>query len=212
MIVGRPDFSLEYAALIEVTGTRAAGIDEAGRGPLCGPVLAAAVVFPTGVPEDLAAQLDDSKKLSRKRRAAAYFALHEANVAEIGIGAASVPEILKFNILNASLLAMRRAVARLPITPDIALIDGNQAPDLPCPVRRIIGGDGLSLSIAAASIVAKVVRDHCLALLARRYPGYGWEHNAGYPTGAHRAALAAIGVTPHHRIGFAPVARRLAQT
>ena len=211
MIVGRPDFSWEYAALIEVKGARAAGIDEAGRGPLCGPVVAAAVVFPTGVPEDLAALLDDSKKLSRKRRAAACLALHEANVAEIGIGAASVPEILKFNILNASLLAMRRAVARLPVAPDIALIDGNQAPDLPCPVRCIIGGDGLSLSIAAASIVAKVVRDHTLTLLARRYPGYGWERNAGYPTAAHRAALAATGVTPHHRIGFAPVARRLAQ-
>ena len=199
-----PDFALEHAA-----GGRVAGIDEAGRGPLSGPVVAAAVVFPSGVPPDLAALLDDSKKLSPRQRHHALNALHHSGLAEIAVGAASVTEIGTLNILGASLLAMARAVASLPSPPDLALIDGNKAPLLLCPARCVIKGDSISLSIAAASIVAKVIRDRAMTLLAIRYPGYGWEQNAGYPTVAHCAALERLGVTPHHRTGFGPVARLL---
>jgi ribonuclease HII len=197
----RPDFTRESGH-----GGRVAGVDEAGRGPLAGPVVAAAVVFSHGVPEPLAALLDDSKKLSAPAREAAYAALH-ASGAWIGVGAASVADILRLNILQASLLAMRRAVLRLPACPDLALVDGNQAPALPCPVLCCIGGDGLSLSIAAASIVAKVVRDRAMARLARRYPAYGWDGNAGYGTAAHRAALRRVGASPHHRAAFGEVRR-----
>ena len=195
-----PDFNLEQQA-----GGRVAGVDEAGRGPLAGPVVAAAVVFPRGVPLDLAALLDDSKKLSAARRAKAYAALRGCPDAEIGVGAASVAEISALNILGASLLAMRRAVLRLPVLPGLALIDGNRPPHLPCPIQCVVGGDGKSLSIAAASIVAKVIRDRAMARLAIRYPGYGWDGNAGYPTAVHRAALARLGATRHHRPGFGPV-------
>ena len=201
-----PDFSLEHSA-----GGRVAGVDEVGRGPLAGPVLAAAVVFPNGVPATLAALLDESKKLSREQRETAFLALRAAGVAEIAIGAASVAEILRHNILGASLLAMRRAVSRLPTLPDLALVDGNRPPLLACPVRCVVGGDGVSLSIAAASIVAKVIRDRVMARLACRYPGYGWERNAGYPTAAHRDALLSLGLTPHHRAGFGPVAAILSK-
>ncbi|HUZ65909.1 MAG TPA: ribonuclease HII [Acetobacteraceae bacterium] len=194
-----PDFILERAA-----GGRVAGVDEVGRGPLAGPVVAAAVVFPTGVPRSLAAMLDDSKLLSAAQREAA-FAVLWAGVAEIGVGAASVAEIARLNILHASLLAMRRAVLRLAQPPDLALIDGNRPPPLPCPVQCVVGGDGRSLSIAAASIVAKVLRDRGMARLARRYPGYGWESNAGYASEAHRAAVQALGPTVHHRAGFGTV-------
>ncbi len=185
-----------------------AGVDEAGRGPLAGPVVAAAVVFPHGVPDVLAALLDDSKKLSAPARKAAFAAL-AASGAWIGVGAASVPEIARLNILQASLLAMRRAVLRLPACPNLALVDGNQAPSLPCPIQCCIGGDGLSLSIAAASIVAKVVRDQAMARLARRYPAYGWDVNSGYGTASHRAALQRVGVCRHHRAGFGTVRRLL---
>ncbi len=196
----RPDFSLEAQA-----GGRVAGVDEAGRGPLAGPVVAGAVVFPRGVPPALAALLDDSKKLSATRRAAAFAALLASPDAEIGIGAASIAEIAALNILGASLLAMRRAVLRLPVAPALALIDGNRPPRLACPTQCVVGGDGKSLSIAAASILAKVVRDRAMARLAVRYPAYGWDGNAGYPTAAHRAALARLGPTRHHRPGFGPV-------
>ncbi|MSO99845.1 MAG: ribonuclease HII [Acetobacteraceae bacterium] len=197
-----PDFALEQAA-----GGRVAGVDEAGRGPLSGPVVAAAVVFPFGVPPGLAALLDDSKKLSASQRQRAFDAIRCSGLADVGIAAASVTEIGTLNILGASLLAMRRAVLRLSELPDLALVDGNRPPALPCPVRCVIGGDGKSLSIAAASIVAKVIRDRAMARLATRYPGYGWDRNAGYATAAHRAALMSLGVTPHHRAGFGPVAR-----
>jgi ribonuclease HII len=195
-----PDFLMEQDA-----GGRVAGVDEAGRGPLAGPVVAAAVVFPNGVPAALAKLLDDSKKLSAARREAAYAALLADKDAEIGVGAASVREIEALNILGASLLAMRRAVSRLPATPSLALIDGNRPPALLCPTRCVIGGDGKSFSIAAASIVAKVVRDRAMQRLAVRYPEYGWNGNAGYPTAAHRAVLLRLGPTPHHRPGFGPV-------
>ena len=183
-----------------------AGVDEVGRGPLAGPVMAAAVVFaparfPRGVPAGLAALLDDSKKLSAADRQAAYLAIR-ASGAEIGVGAASVAEIARLNILHASLLAMARAVARLPAPPDLALVDGNRPPALPCPARCIVGGDALCLSIAAASIVAKVTRDRAMARLHRRWPGYGWDRNAGYGVAAHRDGLRRLGPTRHHRAAF----------
>jgi ribonuclease HII len=197
-----PNFALEKAA-----GGRVAGVDEVGRGPLAGPVVAAAVVFPTGVPRKLAALLDDSKKLSAEQRLAAFAALRESGRAEIGVGAASVAEIDRLNILRASLLAMCRAVARLPALPDLALVDGNMPPPLTCPVRCVVGGDARCLSIAAASIVAKVVRDRAMVRLAARWPGYGWDTNVGYATEFHRAALKQLGATRHHRPAFFSVAQ-----
>jgi ribonuclease HII len=199
-----PHFRLERAA-----GGRVAGVDEVGRGPLSGPVLAAAVVFPAGVPRKLAVLLDDSKKLNAAQRLEAFAALRRSN-AEIAIGAASVAEIERLNILHAAMLAMCRAVARLPVEPDLALVDGNWPPGLRCPVQCVVGGDGVSLSIAAASIIAKVVRDRLMERLDRRYPGYFWATNAGYGTPAHRWALETLGPTPHHRAEFGPVARMLA--
>jgi len=195
-----PDFERESQH-----GGRVAGVDEAGRGPLAGPVVAAAVVFPAGVPAALKPMLDDSKKLTPLARQAAFEALQACGVVEIGVAAASVNEIARLNILHASLLAMRRAVLRLPSVPDLALVDGNQTPSLPCKVQCCIGGDASSLSIAAASIVAKVMRDRVMARLAVRYPAFGWQGNAGYGTPAHRAALHRVGPCPHHRAAFGTV-------
>ena len=198
-----PDFSLESE-----NGGRVAGLDEAGRGPLAGPVTAAAVVFLGPPPPALARLLDDSKKLTAARRDAAFTALRDAaraGLLEHGIAAASVAEIGRLNILRASQLAMVRALARLPSPPDLALVDGNQPPRLPCAVRCVVGGDAASFSIAAASILAKVVRDRAMAGLDRRWPGYGFAAHQGYPTAAHRAALARLGPCPHHRRGFGPV-------
>ncbi len=186
-------------------GGRVAGVDEVGRGPLAGPVVAAAVIFTTKPPRKLAALLDDSKKLTPEARLRAFMTLQECGLAEIGIGAASVAEISRINILQASLLAMRRAVARFGTVPDIALVDGNTPPALPCPVRCIVGGDALCLSIAAASIIAKVVRDRAMARLATRFPVYGWATNAGYGTPPHRAAIAEHGPSRHHRPTFGTV-------
>lgn len=200
--MGVPNFALEKAA-----GGRVAGVDEVGRGPLAGPVLAAAVIFPTGVPRPLAGLLDDSKKLTAEQRRTACAALYASGRAEIGVGAASVAEIHRLNILGAALLAMARAVARLPVLPDLALVDGNRPPALPCAVRCVVGGDARSLSIAAASIVAKVLRDRAMTRLAIRFPGYGWETNAGYATAFHRAALQRLGPTRHHRPDFGSVAQ-----
>ena len=202
-----PNLDMERAA-----GGRVAGVDEAGRGPLAGPVVAAAVVLGRETPPELAALLDDSKKLTAEQRLAAFLALR-ASTAEIAVGAASVSEILRLNILHASMLAMRRAVVRLRTTPDLALVDGNYPPQLACSVRCVVGGDALCLSIAAASIVAKVVRDRTMARLAVRFPGYGWHANAGYATAMHRDALARLGPTRHHREAFGTVAQlRLALT
>ena len=198
-----PDFSLESEH-----GGRVAGLDEAGRGPLAGPVLAAAVVFRAPPPPALAGILDDSKRLTAARREAAFVALMQAvrdGLVEYGIAAASTAEIGRINILRASQLAMARALARLPRVPDLALVDGNQPPKLPCLVRCVVGGDGACLSIAAASILAKVTRDRAMARLDRRWPGYGFAAHQGYATEAHRAALLRLGPTPHHRRGFAPV-------
>ncbi len=196
-----PSLDMELAA-----GGRVAGVDEAGRGPLAGPVVAAAVVLRADTPPELAILLDNSKKLTAEQRLLAYLALR-ASTAEIGIGAASVGEILRLNILHASMLAMRRAVSRLAIPPDLALVDGNYPPKLNCAVRCVVGGDALCLSIAAASIVAKVTRDRAMERLGVRFPGYGWHSNAGYATAMHRDALQRLGPTRHHREAFGTVAQ-----
>lgn len=191
-----PDLTHEMAL-----GARVAGVDEAGRGPLAGPVAAAAVVLD---PERIPPGLSDSKVLSATRRAALFELIHAQ--AQVGLGWASVDEIDTLNIRMASLLAMRRAVAALRIVPDAALIDGNVCPeDLPCRAVALVKGDAKSLSVAAASIIAKVARDRRMAELAQAHPGYGWEVNQGYPTAAHLAALQDMGVTPHHRRSFRPV-------
>jgi ribonuclease HII len=189
---------------------RVAGLDEVGRGPLAGPVVAAAVVFPGGLPDSLAALIDDSKKLSPAAREVVCDALVASGLAEIGVAAASVAEIERLNILGASLLAMRRAVLRLPSPPDFALVDGNRSPSLACPVRCVVGGDALCLTIAAASVIAKVVRDRAMARLHVRFPEYGWASNAGYGTPLHRSALRRFGPTPHHRRAFGTVRALLA--
>ncbi|NHN88657.1 ribonuclease HII [Acetobacter conturbans] len=202
-----PDFALETEY-----GGRVAGVDEAGCGPLAGPVVAAAVVFSAGVPEALAACIDDSKALTAARREAIAACLPDVPGIEIGIAAASVAEILELNILKAAHLAMARAVGKLPSPPCIALVDGNRKPHLSIPVRTIIGGDGISLSIAAASILAKVTRDRIMSRLDIRWPGYGWARNAGYGTAAHRNAITTQGCTPHHRRGFGTVRKQLELT
>nr|WP_294545958.1 ribonuclease HII [uncultured Rhodopila sp.] len=196
-----PSLDMELAA-----GGRVAGVDEAGRGPLAGPVVAAAVVLRADTPPELTILLDDSKKLTADQRLTAFLALY-ASTAEIGVGAASVTEILRLNILHASMLAMRRAVSRLRIPPDLALVDGNYPPKLDCAVRCVVGGDALCLSIAAASIVAKVIRDRAMLRLGLRFPGYGWHSNAGYATALHREALQRLGPTRHHREAFGTVAQ-----
>jgi ribonuclease HII len=200
-----PDFTLELAA-----GGTVAGVDEAGRGPWAGPVVAAAAILdPARLPPGLADLIDDSKKLAPAQRVAVLAQLRP--VARFGIGAASVEEIDRVNILQATFLAMARAVAALGVVPDLVLVDGNRLPRLPCPAQPVIGGDGLCLSIAAASIAAKVTRDALMARLARRYPGFGWERNAGYGTGEHASAIQALGVTRHHRRSFAPIAKALSR-
>ncbi|MBT3553792.1 MAG: ribonuclease HII [Rhodospirillaceae bacterium] len=202
-----PDFSLEAKAA-EAGFIRIAGIDEAGRGPWAGPVVAAAVVFdgqfgrPADWPDWLAG-LDDSKKLNRKKREVLFDVILAG--AACGIGRAEVEEIDRLNILQASLLAMRRAVEALPAAPDYALIDGTHAPKLPCRCETVIKGDGRSFSIAAASVLAKVSRDEIMAGLAADYPGYGWERNQGYGVPEHRAGLERLGVSPHHRKSFKPI-------
>jgi len=197
-----PDFSLENEQRERFPGP-VVGLDEVGRGPWAGPVVAAAVVLHDDAPADLLAALDDSKKLSPRRREVLAVMLPE--VAAIGLGAASAGAVDRLNVLRASMLAMQRALVALPIEPGSALVDGNRLPDLACPAKAVVKGDGRSLSIAAASIAAKVVRDRLMARLGERYPAYGWRSNAGYGTAKHRAALRAVGVTRHHRWSFAPV-------
>ncbi|MDF2365799.1 ribonuclease HII [Sneathiella sp.] len=190
-----PDLSLE---MLE-TG-RVAGIDEVGRGPFAGPVVAAAVILDqNNIPDGI----QDSKKLSKAKREALFDAIFATSF--VGTGEASVQEIDQHNILQASLLAMRRAMEALPTRPDIALVDGNRDPKLGIPSRLIVRGDGRSLSIAAASIVAKVTRDRKMCALAEVYPQYEWEKNAGYGTARHRKGLREFGITPQHRRSFAPI-------
>ena len=190
-----PDLSLEASLPPPV-----AGIDEAGRGPWAGPVVAAAVILPADRAPD---GIDDSKRLSRERRAELCARIRAA--ATVGVGKAGVGEIDALNVLQATMLAMRRAVEALATPPSCALVDGNRLPVLACPAQAIVGGDSRSLSIAAASIVAKETRDRIMRRLARLHPGYGWERNAGYGTREHARALDALGPTPHHRRSFRPV-------
>ena len=202
------DFSLER----ELGGV-VIGVDEVGRGPLAGPVLAAACVFPDGkLPRNVARLIDDSKRLSALQREAAFEAFRPH--ARLALGAASVAEIDRCNILVATHMAMSRALLRLGLGDAVVLIDGNRAPPahfLPagCRAVTVVGGDGRSISIAAASIAAKLVRDRLMQRLAIRHPAYGWTTNAGYGTEEHRAAIDRVGVTRHHRMSFRPLQLRL---
>ncbi len=201
---GKPD--LQFETIARQSGAlRIVGVDEVGRGPLAGPVTAAAVwLNPAAIPNGL----NDSKLLSHKQRLALSDILFD--VAEVSIAHATVAEIDSLNILRASHLAMVRALHGLRTAPDFALIDGNMIPKgMPCPAQAIVKGDMRSLSIAAASIVAKVARDAIMVDLAQQHPGYGWETNAGYPTLAHREALKNLGITPYHRRSFKPVYQML---
>ena len=197
------DFEFEAAAIARGLAP-VCGIDEAGRGPWAGPVVAAAVIL---TPDNIPPGLADSKTLSKDRREALYDKI--LGTAVIGVGRADVGEIDRLNILAATMLAMSRAVAALERRPSHALVDGNRPPDLPCSIECLVKGDARCLSIAAASIVAKVTRDREMAALARRFPGFGWERNAGYGTAEHSAALARLGPTEMHRRSFAPIRKLL---
>ena len=195
-----PDFSFE-TEVVDQGYTAIAGVDEVGRGPLCGPVTAAAVILdPDHTPDGLR----DSKKLTDRKRRLLFTQIIET--AMVGVAHASVAEIDEINILQASHLAMVRAIENLPKPADFALIDGNRAPkNLIIPSTCVVKGDDRSLSIAAASIVAKITRDDLMLELDAQYPGYGWAKNAGYPTKEHLVALKSLGITPHHRRSFKPV-------
>lgn len=200
-----PDLAFETMhGLLE--GKIICGVDEVGRGPLAGPVVAAAAILPvSGLPDGIASKINDSKKLSDKQREALFPALTELCL--YCVAEATVEEIDKLNILHASLLAMTRAVRGLAQVPHHALIDGNKLPkDMPCPCSTIVKGDSKSLSIAAASIIAKVTRDRLMKELAKEHPAYGWDRNAGYGTAVHMQALKQFGPTSWHRLSFAPVA------
>ena len=198
----RPDLAFETQGPAPVCG-----VDEAGRGPWAGPVVAAAVILdPARIPDGI----DDSKRLTPARREALLADLTRHAI--IGIGQADVAEIDALNILQASHLAMRRAILALRLRPAMALIDGNRAPSaLECPCRTVVGGDARCLSIAAASIVAKVTRDRIMVALSQQFPGYGWASNMGYGTKTHFDGLARLGVTPHHRRSFKPVYKILCE-
>lgn len=209
-----PDFSLEIAARKSGVKGPIIGVDEVGRGPWAGPVFACAVLlFERPSPKIFISSLADSKALSRKKREA--LAPEIQKYAAIALAEASVEEIGALNILGATKLAMLRAVEALETqieTPiGLALIDGNQPPKLHCNVKSVVKGDGISASIAAASIFAKVSRDKYMADLATQYPGYGWERNAGYGVPDHKSGLYSLGVTIHHRSTFTPIAKLLTQ-
>lgn len=192
-----PDYTFEAQI-----GGRVAGLDEAGRGPWAGPVVAAAVILD---PENIPFGLNDSKKLSALKRKDLFMVIRKT--AHVGVGQASVMEIDTLNILEASMLAMRRALAAIPIRADAALVDGNRDPGLGLPTKCLVKGDSRSFSIAAASIIAKVTRDKIMSDLAIDFPEYGWEQNAGYGVPKHQEALNLVGPTPHHRKSFAPIAK-----
>jgi ribonuclease HII len=195
-----PDFSFEMAA--HEKGLVPCGIDEAGRGPWAGPVVAAAVVLDaTRIPDGL----NDSKTLTEAKREALFAPIMA--LADVGVGMASVDEIDRLNILQANHLAMQRAVAALTSSPTLALVDGNRAPPLSIRVQTIIKGDSKSLSIAAASIIAKVTRDRMMKDMDTRYPGYGFAQHKGYGTAAHSQALQRLGPCAIHRKSFAPIAQ-----
>lgn len=203
-----PDFKLETQYSGNVIG-----IDEVGRGPWAGPVIAAAVMLdPLVVPTSLWQQINDSKKLTKAKREKISFELqaYQNKGCCFAIGQASVDEIDALNIREATFLAMQRAVQNLPFAPDVALIDGNACPKFSFKAISVIKGDSVSISIAAASIIAKVFRDLLMADLAGQHTHYGWERNSGYGTREHQEALAIHGVTPHHRKSFAPIKQLLA--
>jgi ribonuclease HII len=195
-----PGFAHELRVLAQVTGL-VCGVDEAGRGPLAGPVVAAAVIFEN---KRIPRGLDDSKKLGAATREKLFDRIMERAIA-VGVGEASVDEIDLVNIRQATHLAMARAVRALTPAPVFALVDGNDPPPLPCPCETIIGGDGISVSIAAASIIAKVTRDRMMLALHEQHPVYQWNSNKGYATEDHLHALAVHGCTAHHRRSFAPI-------
>jgi ribonuclease HII len=204
--------SFRYEMRCEGPGVvRIAGIDEVGRGPLAGPVVAAvAIIDRTVAKRKLLRLIDDSKKLVREDRELAYEAMIASGAVRYAIGEASVEEIDSINILQATFLAMRRALQALSEQTYVVLIDGDRVPpELGCRAETIVGGDARSYSIAAASILAKVTRDRYMYGLAASFPGYGWETNVGYKTPHHLAALNRLGPTPHHRRSFAPVTRLL---
>jgi Ribonuclease HII len=197
----RPSLSNERERELASEGYRCiAGIDEVGRGPIAGPVVAAAVVLD---PENIPDGLRDSKALSAKRRELAYEEI--LKTAHVAIAQIPHGEIDRINIRQATLLAMTEAFSGLSVKPDIALVDGNDPPGLPCKVLSIIKGDATIASIAAASIIAKVTRDRMMAQISKAYPAYGFERNAGYGTAEHLAAIAAHGPCPFHRMSFAPM-------
>ncbi len=206
-----PDFHLEKE--LHANGP-VFGVDEAGRGPWCGPVVAACVCWPDfEIPAELAAQIDDSKKLSPTKRDMLFDMILQSQ-ALVGIGLSSSVEIDEKNILQATFLAMQRALEQISrqknIKPAAVLIDGNRLPKKwHLPVQAVVHGDHLSLSIAAASIVAKVTRDRLMKDLAKNHPQYGWEHNAGYGTKEHIDAIEKYGITPLHRRTYAPIRRYL---
>ncbi len=199
-----PDFVIENSQPGSVCG-----IDEAGRGPWAGPVVAAAVILDCDQPE-LVAGIHDSKKLSAAKRERMFHTI-TTHAVSYGVGIASVDEIDRMNILRATMLAMQRAFALLESAPERALIDGNRAPTLPCATECVVKGDSRSLSIAAASILAKVTRDRIMRSIAEEHPQYGFEKHAGYGTKQHQEALATYGVTPWHRKSFAPIKLLLEQ-
>lgn len=194
-----PDFSLESAALAE--GFKAVcGVDEAGRGPLAGPVVAAAVILdPANIPPGL----NDSKKLTETVRENLFARI--LATADVGVGVADVERIDRDNILAATLWAMAQSVSDLPAAPGLALVDGNRTPELPCACRTVVKGDAISASIAAASIVAKVTRDRIMLAIDRQHPGYGFARHKGYGSPYHLDALARLGPCEHHRRSFAPL-------
>jgi ribonuclease HII len=193
-----PDFRYERRAMRK--GHSVCGIDEAGRGPWAGPVVAAAVMLD---PKNMPKGLNDSKKLTPAKRDALYGVILAS--ARVGVGIISVRMIDEVNVLQATFRAMQAAVASLDPKPKLALVDGNRPPPLPCEVTTIIGGDAQCLSIAAASIIAKVTRDRLMEELDRRYPGYGFAAHKGYGTAAHHEALVSLGPCPEHRMSFDPM-------
>ncbi|WP_105101376.1 ribonuclease HII [Microbulbifer pacificus] len=192
--------------LCPYTGVLLAGVDEVGRGPLAGDVVAAAVILD---PDSPIVGLADSKKLSEKRREVLFDEIREKALS-FAIARATVEEIDRLNILHASMLAMKRAVEQLSLRPEFVLVDGNRKPDWHYACDTVVKGDDRVAAIAAASILAKVTRDREMVALDQQYPGYGLAGHKGYPTKAHMAALARLGVTPIHRKSFAPVQRQLA--
>jgi ribonuclease HII len=198
-----PDFKLESAAL-KAGANAVCGVDEAGRGPLAGPVVAAAVVLdPANIPPGL----NDSKKLTETARENLF--AHILATAEVGVGVADVARIDRDNILAATMWAMAEAVNDLATRPDLALVDGNRAPQLACECRTVVKGDATAVSIAAASIIAKVTRDRIMRRIDEAYPAYGFARHKGYGSPYHLDALARLGPCEHHRRSFAPVRESL---